>query len=219
MKNCLKLVSVFVAAGLASISADAQVVGSAEVDFGASVEYSALDASVAGSFFYGVFENTFPESVGLGDYILDVSFSDDFYALGGIPGGDLVGGGFSDVSQAYSSFTLADFGGFENPAQFLSLLEGVGVDLGAMSFLYDIDEGNFSNEGAGEWSFFQLDTTIDSLDAAGTSFNAAWFGGGSATTNIALTAVPEPSTIAGIGVGVLALSLLTYKRRKASLKR
>lgn len=32
-----------------------------------------------------------------------------------------------------------------------------------------------------------------------------------------LTAVPEPSTIAGIGIGVFALGFLTYRRRKAAV--
>ncbi|MCH6257032.1 PEP-CTERM sorting domain-containing protein [Puniceicoccaceae bacterium K14] len=95
---------------------------------------------------------------------------------------------------------------------------GSGLDatdyLGNAGTIYDTGVAQRNAGFGNEWDSFDSDFdyysfsgdtfTIDSLTVKNTRIDQIRV----------LTAVPEPSTIAGIGIGVLALGFLTYKRRK-----
>ncbi|MCH6257395.1 PEP-CTERM sorting domain-containing protein [Puniceicoccaceae bacterium K14] len=222
MKKIFKIACLSILSALASVAARAQV-GTIEFTFSGEYAYlpgPGLGSGVTGLFDFDITSSTLPADLSM-PYVTELSFVDSLFAdFGESTGGDIeinvgtipAGSGFTGV---FNPASLTD------PEAFLDLLNNIGTDLGSSNFLYDFDTFDFTLIPDPEpllapntlWVFGDENVTIDSLDS-----NKLWVNGFGGSGTITLSAVPEPSTIAGISIGVLVLGFLTYRRRKAAVK-
>ena len=132
------------------------------------------------------------------------------YGADGLADGDFVGNqvritlrGVTGPGQ-FAEYELDSFG---NPVVFMNTRDGISA-----ADHFDLTAGGDAHTG---WAFSQPGRYTVSLEAAGTLANGNIFTS-SGPVNYSFEVVPEPSTMALLGSGLLGLLVWT-KRRRASL--